>query len=194
MADSSITKNALAAALKELMTEVPFSKITISDICEKCRMNRKSFYYHFKDKYDLVNWIYDTEFITVTQGKTYNQAWDFLNDICNYFYENQEFYRAALKIKGQNSFSDHFREFLLPIIAEYLRDICNSDSIRDFQINFFADGLTCTLERWIVEKECMPPQELLNGLRVCVEAISHTTALNKQTPVSKFLPEECRNS
>ena len=53
MADSNITKKALASALKELMETVPFSKISIGDICEKCDMNRKSFYYHFKDKYDL---------------------------------------------------------------------------------------------------------------------------------------------
>ena len=59
MADSNITKKALAEALKELMEEKSFEKINIGDICEKCEMNRKSFYYHFKDKYDLVNWIFD---------------------------------------------------------------------------------------------------------------------------------------
>ena len=60
MADSNITKRALASALKELMNEKPFARISVSDICTKCEMNRKSFYYHFKDKYNLVNWIYNT--------------------------------------------------------------------------------------------------------------------------------------
>ena len=45
-------------ALKGLMAEMPFEKINVSQICERCGMNRKSFYYHFKDKYDLVNWIF----------------------------------------------------------------------------------------------------------------------------------------
>lgn len=62
MADSNITKRALAAAFKSLMEEMPFSKITVAMICEKCDMNRKSFYYHFEDKYDLVNWIFDMDF------------------------------------------------------------------------------------------------------------------------------------
>lgn len=48
MADSNITKSALASALKELMETTPFAKITVSDICAKCNMNRKSFYYHSK--------------------------------------------------------------------------------------------------------------------------------------------------
>ena len=57
MADSNITKRTLASALKELMESTPFTKITVSDICAKCNMNRKSFYYHFKDKFDLVNFV-----------------------------------------------------------------------------------------------------------------------------------------
>ena len=62
MPDSLITKRALASSLKELMKTQPLTKISVGDICEKCGMNRKSFYYHFCDKYDLVNWIFDTEF------------------------------------------------------------------------------------------------------------------------------------
>lgn len=49
MADSNITKQALSNALKELLEEQPFEKISISDICDRCRMNRKSFYYHFRE-------------------------------------------------------------------------------------------------------------------------------------------------
>ena len=58
MADSNVTKRALAEGLKQLMERRPFAKISVGDICESCNMNRKSFYYHFRDKYDLVNWIF----------------------------------------------------------------------------------------------------------------------------------------
>ena len=63
MSGSLVTKQALANSLKELMNTQGFSKISVKDIVEKCGMNRKSFYYHFKDKYDLVNWIFYTELI-----------------------------------------------------------------------------------------------------------------------------------
>ena len=62
MADSQLTKRALSAAMKELMAERPMEKIRIGDIVERCNMNRQSFYYHFKDKYDLVNWIFIPSF------------------------------------------------------------------------------------------------------------------------------------
>lgn len=45
MADSNITRNAMAAAMKALMKEKKLSKISISDICGACGMNRNSFYY-----------------------------------------------------------------------------------------------------------------------------------------------------
>ena len=81
MAESNITKRALAVALKELVESRPFSKISIGDICEQCAISRKSFYYHFKDKYDLVNWIYYTEFIAAAEQKSTRLAGIFLR-IC----------------------------------------------------------------------------------------------------------------
>lgn len=90
MADSNITKRALASALRELMEEVPFDKIQVAHICERCSMNRKSFYYHFKDKYDLLNWILDTEFIALAHaGSTaanFDEHLEALYAICRYFY------------------------------------------------------------------------------------------------------------
>ena len=91
MADSNITKRALSAALKELMETQPFSKISVGDICERCEMNRKSFYYHFRDKYDLVNWIYDTEFITVVRQSDGQTGWSLVEALCQYFYDNRSF-------------------------------------------------------------------------------------------------------
>ena len=96
LSDSNITKRSLASALKSLMEEMPFAKITVGDICEACNMNRKSFYYHFRDKYDLINWIYDTEFISVARSKLYASGWSRVADLCDYFYENRSFYNKVL--------------------------------------------------------------------------------------------------
>ena len=168
LADSNITKRALAAALKELMREMPVSKISVGNICERCEMNRKSFYYHFRDKYDLVNWIYDTEFITVMQRKTIGSVWEFLEELCRYFYENRDFYRKALQIRGQNSFEEHFREMLLPVEAEYLRGVFPEKELEQFHINFYADALLCALERWLLDEKSMPPEEFVRMLRSCI--------------------------
>ena len=54
---SSTTKKAIAYALKELLLEKPISKVTVQDIADRCEINRQTFYYHFTDIIDLVEWI-----------------------------------------------------------------------------------------------------------------------------------------
>ena len=54
---SNTTKLALEASLKELLKKKPFDKITIADLTEDCGISRMAFYYHFKDIYDLVEWV-----------------------------------------------------------------------------------------------------------------------------------------
>lgn len=88
---------------EKLMVCKSFAKISISDLCEECGLNRKSFYYHFKDKYDLVNWIFYVDFLTNMGGKNFENEWDVLVAVCNIFYQNKAFYQSALRIEGQNS-------------------------------------------------------------------------------------------
>lgn len=187
MADSNITKRALAAALKELMEQKPFAKINVAEICEKCGMNRKSFYYHFKDKYDLVNWIFDMDFAKVLEERRDNQfAWPFLEATCECFYENRSFYRKALKIRGQNCFIDYYRERLEPFMQDSMRKILHETEYMDFQINFFADAFIGSLERWLSASECMPASELIAQIKACIRSCAEIAEIietaEKKTP------------
>lgn len=92
MSDSNITKRALAQSLKELMEVQPIEKISVGSICSQCGLNRKSFYYHFKDKYELINWIYYTEFVEKAIEKQFDTSWNLFEEMCSYFYENRDFY------------------------------------------------------------------------------------------------------
>ena len=159
MADSSITKKALAASLKSLMAEVPFTKINIADICERCQMNRKSFYYHFRDKYELVNWIFDTEFIEAVKNSECVTVEATFDVLLRYFYDNRIFYRKALQIDGQNSFSDHFRELCLPVFSAVLENTYVDKKVTEFHVNFIADALMCAILRWLSTPHCLPADE-----------------------------------
>ncbi len=55
---SQITKRALSASLQKLLSHKTLDKITVKDIVEDCGVNRQTFYYHFKDLYDLLEWTY----------------------------------------------------------------------------------------------------------------------------------------
>lgn len=183
MADSNITKKALATAMKELMLEKNFSKISVSDICDKCDMNRKSFYYHFKDKYDLVNWIFDVEFISIARKNSYENAWDAFNDLFRYFYENRIFYKKALTVTGQNSLSEHFRELLLPFFGQRLDEELSDEDMspekRAFYINFLSDAFICSILRWLTDKECMSADDFFEMIRFLVIKIGTIHSADK---------------
>lgn len=172
MADSNITKKALAKALKELMEEKSFEKINIGDICERCEMNRKSFYYHFKDKYDLVNWIFDMEFITVVHTHGHKNTWEMMKLVCEFFYENRNFYRKALSIKGQNSFSEHFRDILFPLISNRFRETLDEKEVQEFQVTFISDAIVMAFQRWIVENKEMSPEEFVEQMKLSIKYIT----------------------
>ena len=73
---SQTTKRAIEASLKHLLLKKPLDKITINDIAEDCGISRMTFYYHFQDIYDLVEWscIQDAE--EVLQGHKTSNTWE----------------------------------------------------------------------------------------------------------------------
>lgn len=164
MPESNITKNALAASMKKLMAQKPFARISVGDICDDCGMNRKSFYYHFKDKYDLVNWIFYVDFIGRINWDSYKNEWSLLDDLCRYFYTERVFYENALQIEGQNSFKEYFFETLRPVILYYMQSAFEDSGKKDFYVTFFCDGFLTAIMRWLKEGTRIGPDEFLEDL------------------------------
>lgn len=172
MPDSNITKKALAAALKSLMQTQAFEKISVGEICEMCELSRKSFYYHFKDKYDLVNWIYYNEFVAVVSQKEYDIAWDLLQDLCGYLYENRSFYRKSFYLSEQNPFTDYFTSCIAMVLEDDICEIFASQENLDFYIGFYTDAFVVAIRKWIMDSEPMEPSRFCHSLKTCLVQIS----------------------
>lgn len=171
MPDSMLRKRALAQALKQLMACQPFEKITVGDICEHCGMSRKGFYYHFKDKYDLLNWIFYTEFVVHLYERPEENLWSFYENICTYFYENRAFYVNAFAVEGQNSFSEYFCEIIQPLARARFQQTFGNAADHDFYATFFTDAFRVSLVRWLREQFEIPPKEFVRLIQRAVLAI-----------------------
>ena len=66
---TNATKLALEESLKRLLLKKPLDKITINDLTTDCGISRMTFYYHFKDIYDLVEWACIEDATRALQGK-----------------------------------------------------------------------------------------------------------------------------
>ena len=72
---SQVTKRALEESLKRMLLKKPLNKITIADITEDCGINRMTFYYHFKDIYDLIEWSCVEDAAKALGGKKTYDTW-----------------------------------------------------------------------------------------------------------------------
>ena len=74
-------------------------------------MSRNVFYYHFRDKYDLVHWIFYSETLPVIN--TFSDPERYLDgfvNLCKYMLQNRDFYMEVFNYVGQNSLSDSLVE------------------------------------------------------------------------------------
>ena len=77
------TKEALASALRQMMTVKPIDKVTVKDIVEICGVNRQTFYYHFDDVDDLLEWVFEQDSDRVFPSVVVYDRW--LEDMMVYF-------------------------------------------------------------------------------------------------------------
>lgn len=103
------TKKALAESLKKAMKKKPFSKITVSELIADCNINRKTFYYHFEDIYDLLKWMFEEEAINVLKHfdllVDYEEA---LNFVMDYVEQNDHIINCAYDSIGQEEMKRFF--------------------------------------------------------------------------------------
>lgn len=171
---SEITKKALATSLKKLLSKKELSKITISNITDDCGVNRQTFYYHFKDVYDLLEWIYLNEVIQSMDGKdTYNNWQEGFLSIFKYILENKEFVKNTY-----NSISrDYFLRFiytqtailLMNVIDEQAKDINVSDEDKKFIANFYKYAFVGIIQDWIEDGMKEEPENIINKLNHIIE-------------------------
>lgn len=183
MPESNLTKKALAQTLKELIRTQPFEKIGINDICDACQVSRKTFYYHFRDKYALAEWVFDTEIIALLQKCDLEDRWTTVHTLCQYFYENRGFYAGLLQFQGQNSFRYHFADFLFSAVEKFLlperKEIyaaadlggVTPETAQAFYSRFIADAVLLAMYRWLTGGAKLPPDEFVALLQITEKLI-----------------------
>lgn len=158
------TKLMLANALKECMRHQLLAQISIQDIVGQCNLNRNSFYYHFRDKYELVTWIFDTESAPFF-AQSGRDIWEDYRLIFQFFYENKEFYASAIQSQGQNSFTEHLYGVLKISFMDGVEDLFPNSEDQEFFAAFFIDSLLACIKRWLIGGAVQTPEELTRLVR-----------------------------
>ncbi len=163
MAYYNTTKKSLASSLKALLIDSPFEKVSVGEICAECGINRKSFYYHFKDKYELVVWVFRQEFQDIFDIK--ENASSFITRLAEYFYENRSFYKRILPIDGQNNFREYLSEYSLDAFTEAAKARMDPSLINVPCLKLYADFLSYSIYRWLCSSDVKPCDEFAQDIK-----------------------------
>ena len=159
----------LSDSFKELVLEKPVEKITIKQITDRAGVIRVTFYNHFQDKYELLEWICREEVVgpgrILLQNNMQREAVTF---IFTALLKNKEFFSHVAHTTGQNSFESIMRELISETICEYF---LTNEPMKSVKYNwitskwiadYYSQSLTFVLMSWIEKDMNIPPEDMVH--------------------------------
>lgn len=163
---SQTTKHALEASLKRLLQQKPLNKITVSEIAEDCEINRMTFYYHFKDIYDLVEWCCVEDAEKALKGKKTFQTWQegFLN-IFHLILENRLFIKNVYRSVSREQINAYLgplvHDLILGVVEELSAGMTVSETDQKFIADFYEYAFLGIVQNWIEHDMREDPEQIV---------------------------------
>jgi probable dihydroxyacetone kinase regulator len=169
MSYSQLTKNALGRSLKKLMLAKPLHKITIQQIVDDCGVTRHTFYNHFRDIYELLGWIYQTEIINdLEQYRNYADWKQGFLKVLRYTRDNKTVCLNTFHSLGR----EHLERFLYGVIygmaigvvddlAQSMLVIQDAQAKRDVA-DFYSRAILAQVIQWLQSGANTDPGEIVD--------------------------------
>ena len=164
-------KYALAQSLKKLLSTRKLDKITVKDIAEDCGVNRQTFYYYFRDIYDLLEWNFcDATERLIRSGLDHGDWRSGVKAVTEYLQENRTLVWNAYHSISHESVSEFLKRTLRPHILSAVREEAKVLEWEPCQenVDFVADIFTLTaagiVMEWIGTQRMEGTEERLNEL------------------------------
>ena len=160
---SNRTKQLLADGLKEMTETTPFERIRVSELCRRCGVDRRTFYYHFRDVYDLAAWIFNRmveDCLTERDGHFDPRE---LVGVMNSLYSDPTFYRSALAEDSQNALGRHVIAHNVAMYEAAARKLRGTETLplQDvFAIRYHSIGSVIMIRHWRFGNLKASPEEM----------------------------------
>lgn len=146
-------KRLLSESLISLCDEKPLRKITVAEIVERAGTGRQTFYNHFKDKNDLIYWIF---LRTLAGEKKLVQTKGYFAYLVRLHQEAQKidrFLMQACKMPGQNSLSEAIYQQNHTYYSNYIKDHFGAESLTEeveFALRYHSAGASHVYIQWVL--------------------------------------------
>lgn len=157
-------KKILADALLELCEKTPLESLTVSQILKTTGVSRQTFYNHFKDKNDLICYVYDR--YIVPDFKDDNMSIDFYKSLLE-TYENiktyHHFMKQACQMDGQNCLKDYMTQHCQDFDLKWHQNLYGTKPMPDtlkFATIYHANASSSMTLSWILSDMPVPCEEI----------------------------------
>lgn len=165
-------KEILADGLLDLCQEHQLVSITIKQLLEKTHVSKQSFYNHFLDKNDLIQYIYLTRIIPDFDNPEKEISfYDSMVDVFKRMKKYHQFMKQALLLEEQNNLKDyifqHCKEFDLQFHQKRYGSQPMSEALR-FATEYHATASSSMTISWVLSDmpaSCEEMARLITELR-----------------------------
>ena len=146
------TKYALIEALKDLLNTTTLDHITVKEIVDRAGVSRQTFYYHFDDMYQMLDWAFQDALQQLYDMPA--EDWrDRLRKEIEYLRDNRLLAINIYRSLGAEYFGKGLDVAIRPLIREAFRDaryhIPVDKDQEEFAISFFIYGVSGTILQWL---------------------------------------------
>ncbi|MGF7059886.1 TetR/AcrR family transcriptional regulator C-terminal domain-containing protein [Brassicibacter mesophilus] len=168
-AKAEITKHILADSLKKLLVNKTLDKISIREIVGESGLNRQTFYYHFKDIYHLVEWIFQKEALAIFNDLEGEELWqEGLLKLLKYIDQNRIVCKNIINSLGHESILKYFYDDIYVIIKKAILSFTEGLNIKknysDLLTHYYILSFGSVVENWTLGGINQSPEELIEFL------------------------------
>lgn len=138
----------IAEKMRELMKHKPIDKIRVTEICKAADIERPTFYYHFKDKYDLVAWMFCTDAYGTDITSVASSAAGM-----NKMKQEILFYKRAYEDVSQNALWHYMLEYFVRRYSVLAKEKLGTeilDTQLAYSIRFYCMGAVGMTQEWVL--------------------------------------------
>lgn len=165
------TRKLLCSSLMSLMQTTSFDKLSVNDICKKAMVHRATFYNHFNDKNDLLNYAIDELqeelFEKSIENETYNSQKEMLmalvECVIDFIVEKQQ--KIALIYKNS---ADKLSSLISTTVGRSIRYLLSKNKCKqeyllpmDIIVSFFTGGISMIGIKWLENSSSYSKAEML---------------------------------
>ena len=168
------TKRALKISLKKMLRKKSIFKITIRDITDDCGVNRMTFYYHFQDIYELIEWTWRDDVGIAFQGMdTYDMWWQGYSKVFQSLLEDKEVIKNLYKEDYLENIKQSMYAFTYNLMIELVEERAADMEIpmedKKFIAEFYKYAFVGIVLDWIRDGMKKDPEQIIKRLNILME-------------------------